>query len=349
MTLAKNSQFSPSGSERYQHGGKSITAEQKAWLSAFNNGMKILGKVPAGNAGKSSEIIENTADASHRAERRLAPWKILAGHASAAAVDHAPGNEAQIQAIRSAIENNRTEFYLQPVVQLDDRKVKFYEGLTRLRDANGKIIMPATYLPIAERAGLGIRIDNMLLLRSINVIDSFIRKKYRLGIFCNFSKHALRNLGRFEPFKPYLAAETHLSSHLIFEFSQAVLDSFDEVELRNLKALARLGFRFSLDNITRLDMDFNKLFLQGFRYMKVDGDILRDGCDRAGMCFVTLSLAGEMRLAGLQLIAHKLETREMAEILLNYDIDLGQGYLYGKPRLIRPPAARPQKNMAATA
>ncbi len=349
MTFAKNRPFSLPRSKRYQHDDKSVTDEQKAWLSAFHSGVKIPRKVHAGSAEKLPEVIENTADAPRRAERRLAPWEALAGHADAAMADHGAGNEAQMQAVRSAIKNNRTEFYLQPVVRLDDRKVKFYEGLTRLRDAQGKIIMPATYLPIAESAGLGVKIDNMLLLRSINVIENFIRKKYWLGVFCNFSKHALRNLGRFGPFKPYLAAKTSLSGYLVFEFSQAVLDSFDGIELQNMKALARLGFRFSLDNITRLDMDFQKLFLLGFRYLKVDGDILSDGRDRNGMHFVTVSLAAEMRRAGLQLIAHKLETREMAEVLLNYDIPLGQGYLYGKPRLIRPPAAKPSENMAATA
>ena len=48
-----------------------------------------------------------------------------------------------------------------------------------------------------------------------------------------------------------------------------------------------------------------------------------------------------MDVAGVDLIVEKIETEQMLVELLDYDIDFGQGYLFGEPRLSQdPPSAR---------
>jgi cyclic-di-GMP phosphodiesterase TipF (flagellum assembly factor) len=65
--------------------------------------------------------------------------------------------------VRDALMENRVELYLQPIVQLPQRKTAFYEGFTRLKDANGRLILPQEFIPAAEQAGLMSTIDNVLL------------------------------------------------------------------------------------------------------------------------------------------------------------------------------------------
>ena len=59
-----------------------------------------------------------------------------------------------IETIRNAIDGNRVDLFLQPVVTLPQRKVRYYESLTRLRTENGTVVMPADFIPPAEAGGL---------------------------------------------------------------------------------------------------------------------------------------------------------------------------------------------------
>jgi len=51
-----------------------------------------------------------------------------------------------LEMIRASLEENRVDLYLQPTVSLPQRKVRFYEALSRLRSESGSIIMPAQYI-----------------------------------------------------------------------------------------------------------------------------------------------------------------------------------------------------------
>src|SRR6185503_2473162 len=70
-----------------------------------------------------------------------------------------------LETIRSSLEENRVDLYLQPMVSLPQRKLRYYEALSRLRDKEGKVIMPAQYMQVAGRAGLMSVVDNLLLFR----------------------------------------------------------------------------------------------------------------------------------------------------------------------------------------
>src|SRR5947209_4027842 len=56
--------------------------------------------------------------------------------------------------IAGAIAANRIDLHLQPIVSLPQRKVRFYEGLTRLRAEDGEVLLPADFLLYAESGGL---------------------------------------------------------------------------------------------------------------------------------------------------------------------------------------------------
>ena len=48
-----------------------------------------------------------------------------------------------LETIRRSLEENRVDLYLQPTVSLPQRKVRFYEALSRLRSEDGTVIMTA--------------------------------------------------------------------------------------------------------------------------------------------------------------------------------------------------------------
>ncbi|MFZ1988908.1 MAG: EAL domain-containing protein, partial [Alphaproteobacteria bacterium] len=89
-----------------------------------------------------------------------------------------------LEVIQSALEDNRIDLYLQPIVSLPQRKVARYEGFARLRSLDGELIEPAQYEAVASAAGLMPVIDNLLLFRCVQIVRKLSAKSNRRGILC---------------------------------------------------------------------------------------------------------------------------------------------------------------------
>ena len=250
---------------------------------------------------------------------------------------------ALLDTVREALAENRVDLYLQPVVGLPQRRTVFYESYSRLRDASGRVMMPAEYLAVAEPEGLVTSIDNLLLFRCVQIVRRLAKQDRKVGIFCNISIASLADESFFPQFLDLLAANRDLSGALIFELGQAAFDARGSVEARNMGKLADLGFRFSLDKVTDLDIDFQDLARSDVKFLKIaapflldelvetdEGLILRPLPDLAAPDFSSLT-----RRYGVEIVAEKVESERQIVDILELDIAYGQGHLFGEPRAIR--------------
>lgn len=240
-----------------------------------------------------------------------------------------------LEMIRASLEDNRVDLYLQPTVSLPQRKVRFYEALSRLRAENGSVIMPAQYIKIAAPAGLMSVVDNLLLFRCVQIVRRMMTKNRAIGVFCNISGDTLRDAEFFPQFIDYMQHNRDLGGQMVFEFSQeAVLKAGREGEA-NLKRLNALGFALSMDNIKTLALDFTKLRQLGFSYLKVRADMLTKGMGAAGAVVAAEDFKNLLSRHGLNLIAERVEDEKTVVQLLDYAVDFAQGYLFGEPRAVR--------------
>jgi cyclic-di-GMP phosphodiesterase TipF (flagellum assembly factor) len=99
----------------------------------------------------------------------------------------------------------------------------------------------------------------------------------------------------------------------------------------SLERLAALGFGFSMDRVSSLDVDFHALARFNFRFVKIDAKLLTAGVNAAGAPIQTGDLKTFARRQGIDLIAEKIEDEKTVVDVLEYDVDFGQGYLFGEP------------------
>lgn len=272
-----------------------------------------------------------------------------------------------MEIVREALSENRVDLYLQPVVALPQRKTAFYESFSRLRDVTGQVIMPSEYLAVAEPAGLVTAIDNLLLFRCVQIVRRLARQERRVGIFCNISMASLGDEEFFPQFLDLLRANRDLAPALIFEVGQAAYESRNGVQARNMGRLADLGFRFSMDKVTDLDLDLQDLSRSDIKFVKIGAQALLDELTEVDDRLVMRSmpdLAAEdfallLRRYGVELIAEKVENERQVVDILDLDVRMGQGNLFSEPRAIkdavlaeagRPPSTvvpMPQRRAAA--
>ena len=246
-----------------------------------------------------------------------------------------------LETIRSSLEENRVDLYLQPMVSLPQRKLRYYEALSRLRDAKGQIIMPAQYMQVAGQAGLMSVVDNLLLFRCVQIVRRLTQKNRDIGIFCNISGDTLADKEFFPQFLDYMRVNRDLAGQIIFEFSQqAVMQAGVEGE-RNLTSLATMGFALSMDHVESLALDFLRLKAIGFRHLKVRASTLTRGMSGAGSAVTAEDFKKLLTRHGLNLIAERVEDEKTVVQLLEYSVDYAQGYLFGEPRAVREETVKP--------
>lgn len=247
-----------------------------------------------------------------------------------------------LENVREALEEGRVDLHLQPIVTLPQRKVYFYEGFTRLRDARGRVMMPAEWLKVAEPAGLVGAIDNLLLFRCVQIVRRLAERERRVGIFCNISASSLGDDGFFPQFLDFVRRHQDLAGSLIFEIGQRDFLRRNHAGARNMARLADFGFRFSLDKVDDLDIDLAELQRAGVKFFKAPGALLAKAL-KAGRP-LGISAAPDVRAEdypallarhGIELIAEKIETESTVVEVLELDVAFGQGHLFGPPRPIR--------------
>jgi len=248
-----------------------------------------------------------------------------------------------LQTVRDALADNRVDLYLQPVVSLPQRRTVFYESFSRLRDGTGRLMLPAEYLPAAEPAGLVSVIDNLLLFRCVQIVRRLAKQDRKVGIFCNVSLASLGDESFFPQFLDFLSENRDLSNALIFEVGQAAFEARDGAQARAMAKLADLGFRFSLDKVSDLDLDARDLARSDVKFIKVAASVLSEQLTEVDGR-LTLKTARDLdagdfaelqRRYGVEIIAEKIETERQVVEVLDLDVRYGQGHLFGEPRAIR--------------
>ena len=240
-----------------------------------------------------------------------------------------------LETIRASLEENRVDLYLQPIVSLPQRKLRFYEALSRLRAEDGSVIMPAQYIKVAAPAGLMSVVDNLLLFRCVQIVRRLTQKSREIGVFCNISGDTLADAEFFPQFLDYMQANRDLAGQIIFEFAQDAVLKAGPAGEQNLARLVELGFALSMDHVETLALDFVRMKNIGFRHLKVRADTLVAGMSGAGAAVAAEDFKKLLSRHGLNLIAERVEDEKTVVQLLDYTVDYAQGFLFGEPRAVR--------------
>ena len=246
--------------------------------------------------------------------------------------------DAIVALISSAVEAHRVDLYLQPIVTLPQRKVRYYEAMSRLRLPDGEVLPADDFIDYAESGGLMPRIDNLLLFRCVQVVRRLLLKNRDVGLFCNVSMATLTDPAYFRQLHDFMQANRALAPSLVFEFRHGAYRAFGAIEHEGLAALADLGFRFSLDHVSDLRLDPRELFERGFRFMKVPAKLLLNKAAGVQSDIDPADLANLLARSSIDLIAERIESETMVVDLLDYDVKFGQGFLFSPPRPVRPEA-----------
>jgi cyclic-di-GMP phosphodiesterase TipF (flagellum assembly factor) len=301
------------------------------------------GAASPGTAGKPEiEPQQEPPAAPQAAPAVAAPSRVAATPAAPAAPEAAAPSRSQNQllaAVKNAVEENRIDIYLQPMVTLPQRKVRHYEAVTRLRDEKDQILAADDFIGVAEAGGLIGRIDHMVMLRCVQVLRRLMVRNKDVGVFCNVSAATLGNPANFTQCLDFLEANRALAPSFVLEFKQSTFRNLGPTESEHLAALSQRGYRFSVDHVSDLRIEPRELADRGVRFVKVPAALLLDPRQTSTSDIHPSDLSDLLGRFGIDLIAEKIEGERAVVDLLDYDVRFGQGFLFAPPRPLRPEGA----------
>ena len=234
--------------------------------------------------------------------------------------------------LRTALDAQEFRLQYQPIVRLDTGETVGAEALIRWRRADGNMVSPAEFIPIAEESGLIVPIGRWVLEQAARQAAAWNGRRGKpLFVSVNLSARQFRDPRLIETVRAALAGAKIHASLLKLEITEtAVMQDVEGTE-RWLGALKELGVELSIDDF---GTGYSSLaYLKRFPLdtLKIDrsfvGGLPADQDDVA-ICRAVIDLARRLEL---DVVAEGIETREQAAFLAAHGCHLGQGYLFGRP------------------
>jgi len=299
----------------------------------------IIAEQRAMTAEQTHAIPETAPASAPQAAARIEHSEVVAEEPNVVAESNgylAPVNpEPMVATIRGILAANRADLYLQPIVTLPQRKVRYYEAFTRLRTEDGSLLLPADFLEAAESGGLIATIDLLALSRAAQVARRLLQKNRDVGVICNISSRTLADAKACQQLLQFIDANQELASTLVLEFPQSLWRAMGALERDSISALADRGVRFSMDHVYDLHMEPRELADRGIRLVKVPAKLLLELTDPRGFDIHPADLSDLLARFGIGLIAERVESETTVIDLLEYEVRYGQGFLFAPPRPVR--------------
>lgn len=245
--------------------------------------------------------------------------------------------------VHHAVRSKEIEVFVQPIVRLPQRKVRFYEMFARIRARPGLYLPASRYLTLARQENLANDIDNMLLIECLKTIKSSAHIERAAPIFINIGDAALRNTVLMKRLITFVAAHRHLAPRLVLEIPYAQYQNLQPALLEILRGLGKLGCSVSLDHVDSLDLDIAELQRFHVRFVKIGIRKMMPFTNNDKRRVEIIRQKRKLESNGIGVIVEKVESESDLRELLDFDIHYGQGYLFGRPDL----EATYRKNKAA--
>jgi len=238
-----------------------------------------------------------------------------------------------LQLIQRAINKDQVDLFLQPIVTLPQRKIRFYETFARIRIMKDIYLPAERYIDIATEKSLMHIVDNLLLLKGLQEVIKAAEGDYNRAFFFNIGSYTLNDQKFMGDLVEFISRNRMLAPQLIFELKQKDFLSMNSETYDLLEGLAKLGCRFSMDEVRKLVFDFSFLSSRYVRFVKIEANLILKELRKEGGLAKLKRFKTQMDRNGVDLVVEKIEKDRQLIELLDVDLDYGQGYLFGKPFL----------------
>ena len=234
--------------------------------------------------------------------------------------------------LSAAISNHEFVVHYQPQVEIQTGEIVGVEALVRWQHPTRGLLLPADFIPLAERNGAILQLGESVLRAACTQA----RRWHDLGlsnfrVAVNVSPRQLRQELLAETVASLLQETGLRASSLEIEITESLFMHDDGIGIQTLTELRKMGVLISIDDFGTGYSSLSYLKRLPIDSIKLDASFVKDATtdpDDAALIIAIIALAHNLRL---RVIAEGIETEEQLNLLRSLRCDEGQGYFFGRP------------------
>ncbi|OIP74952.1 MAG: GGDEF domain-containing response regulator [Oscillatoriales cyanobacterium CG2_30_44_21] len=247
---------------------------------------------------------------------------------------HALHNFQLESELRVAIEQNQFETYYQPIVAIGDRQISSFEALVRWHHPQAGLVMPNSFIPIAEEMGAVVAIDLFVLRQACQQLrnwqtEGLIDETVTMSV--NLSVRHFMTFDLLTQIDSVLAETGIKGSSLRLEITERAIMENAELAARIIDQLQHRHIQLSIDDFGTGYSSLSYLHRLPIEQLKIDRSfIIRIGKNGKNTEIITAIIALAKSL-NMSVIAEGVETQDQLDQLNNLGCKFCQGYIFSKP------------------
>jgi cyclic-di-GMP phosphodiesterase TipF (flagellum assembly factor) len=250
-----------------------------------------------------------------------------AGTANEDAVDYA-------RIVRNALSSDRLELCLQPLVTLPQRRTVAYEATLQLRAEGEATALRGELRRLAQAASLTFDLDMTLVRRAVQVMRVLRARERDVDIVCAVAASTLADERFGDELDAAAEGDATLKAKLLLDIAAA---DWDAAPAGALRAATAKGCHLAVHGFDHLNLDMSRLTSFGVKQVRVDAALIARAMDDATLAadIHPADAASLLRRAQITLVAVGVQDETTVVDLLDMDVPVAQGGLFGHPRAVR--------------
>ncbi len=251
----------------------------------------------------------------------------------ASELQQAAENRLKLQReLRQAVEQQQFELFIQPGVDAEGRWVSG-EVLARWRHPEKGLVLPGSFIPAAEAAGLIGRIDRWVLSQAVNRLAGMQNRlpEYFEGLSLNVTADLLLTATFPEQLRMWMSDATLDPSLIELEITERVLLDDHQRAAQVIETLRNLGVHFSIDDFGTGCSSLRYLQRLPIDTLKIDRSFVERLPHHAGDSRIVTTIIDMARHLALDVIAEGVENEEQLAFLRDSGCHRFQGYHFARP------------------
>ncbi|MEF8769979.1 EAL domain-containing response regulator [Candidatus Accumulibacter contiguus] len=236
--------------------------------------------------------------------------------------------------LRQALESgDQFELYYQPQISFSQRRTIGMEALIRWHHPRHGLMMPDTFIPLAEDTGMIVALGEWVVDRALCQLASWRSRGFTsLQLAINLSPKELERGDLPERILQRLDAYAIPAAALDIEITENLLMNDAEKNISMVKQLRNCGLRVSIDDFGTRYSSLNYLRRFPIHSIKIDQSFVRDlNPDKHSSTSIIHAIACIARSFDLRILAEGVETEAQRQMLSGLACDEMQGFLFSRP------------------
>jgi diguanylate cyclase (GGDEF)-like protein len=229
--------------------------------------------------------------------------------------------------LRAAIGGDGLRPYYQPIVDLKTRRIVSFESLARWHNPVSGLILPDTFIPLAEELGILDMVSGQLFGDACRDAAAWPED---VSLTFNFSPSQFADRSFADAILTVLH-DTGMPAHrLEAEITESALVEDLEATRHAIQTLRNAGVRIVIDDFGTGYSSLYHLYELRFDKLKIDKRFIQELVTTGESAVFIRAMVGLCRGLNLSVTAEGIETETQAAAALQHGVDQAQGYLFGK-------------------